>query len=190
MIGTSIRDTSISGDSNKIVQGDDNSQTIINGVRNTKLSILFQKLKGKFERDETIEAICDNLRRYTGERDKIGLEQKLKDANMEYLYEDAAWLKQEYTKKLTKYQFFEPAQEIYAFILGIICEKFRNIIYPLVRDGASNEEVNKVLSDRIINPIVVLIQQEGCDDIMGLSSTDIEGMVFFLTGNCHIRWKL
>jgi len=186
-----VQDTSITGDGNKIVQGDDNSRTTIQYGKDTKLSSLFQKLKSKFECGEVVDDICDNLKRFTGERDKIGLEQKLKDADKEYyLYDDAVWLKQEYAKKLTRYQFFEPAQEIYAFILGIICERFRNIIYPLFRDGASVGDINKSLSNDIIKPIVDLIQEEGCDDIMGLTPTDIEGMVFYLTGNCHIRWKL
>jgi hypothetical protein len=35
-----------------------------------------------------------------------------------------------------------------------------------------------------------LIESEGCNDIMGLSSTEIEGMFHYLTGNCHINWKL
>ncbi len=190
MMRTSIHDTSIAGRGNKIVGGDDNSCTIIQREKHTKLSSLFQKLKSHFECGEKVDDICDNLRRFTGERDKIGLEQKLIEADKQYLYDDAAWLKQEYAKKLTKYQFFEPAQEIYAFILSIICERFRNIIYPLLREGVPEEVLQKNLSDDIIKPIVDLIQEEGCDDIMGLTSTDIEGMVFYLTGNCHIRWKL
>ena len=51
-------------------------------------------------------------------------------------------------------------------------------------------EFFQTISDNIVNPIMNLIQQEGCDDIMGLTSTEIEGMFHYLTGNCHINWTL
>lgn len=91
---------------------------------------------------------------------------------------------------MTLYQFYEPAQEIYSYLLGIICEKFRNIIYPLIRDNVSEKEVSETLSKEIIDPIVKLIREEGYNDIMGLSSTEIEGMIYYLTGICHLKWRL
>ncbi|WP_196888231.1 ABC-three component system protein [Aureivirga sp. CE67] len=180
----------ISGNKSKIVAGDDNSQNNFFVSKKGKLSLLFESLKEKFEEDDKITRISDDLQRYKDGRDRISIEQKLKDANREHLTEDFLWLKDQYFRKLTKYQFFEPAQEIHAFILGIVYERFRNIIYPLIRQNESEKVILSAMSEKITAPIVNLIQEEGCDDIMGLSSTEIEGMIHFLTGQCHIKWKL
>lgn len=178
------------GDNSKFVGGDDNSQNHYYPIKQTKLSILFDKLREQFENGVEIKSVSDDFQRYTAPRDIIGLEEKLKAGNRFHLYEDASWLKQEFVKKMTLYQFYEPAQEIYSYLLGIICEKFRNIIYPLIRDNVSEKEISETLSKEIIDPIVKLIREEGCNDIMGLSSTEIEGMIYYLTGICHLKWRL
>jgi hypothetical protein len=159
-----------------------------NFSKKTKLSSLFERLKEEFHIDKRMDGVGENLKRFSEQRDTIGLEQKLIDGQWEYMLEDAAWYKQEYFKKLTRYQFFEPAQEIHAFLLGVVLEKFKSMIYPLIRSEKSHEEISKAISVDIVDPIVKTIQEEGCDDIMGLSAVDIQGMVFFLTGQCHIKW--
>lgn len=164
------------------------NKTINHFGKKTKLSSLFDRLRAHCEENKTISEISDNLKRYSEPRDTIGLEQKLIDGGKVEILEDATWLKQEYYKKLTKFQFFEPAQEIHAFLLSIVLEKFRNIIYPMLKAGNTDQEISKAISEIIINPLVQIIQEEGCNDVMGLSSTDIEGMIFFLTGQCLIKW--
>ena len=178
----------ISGHNSKVVGGDDHSTVHHNYQKTSKLSKLFDRLNDEYNSEKQIDRINEDLQRYLDRRDTIGLEQKLIDANKEHLYEDAIWLKDQYARKLTKFQFFEPAQDIHAFLLSIVLEKFRNLIYPLIRDNKSDTELFKVISSDIINPLVSILQEEGCNDIMGLSSTDIEGMVYFLTGRCHIKW--
>jgi hypothetical protein len=180
----------IDGNNNKIIGGNDNSTTNIIKTSNSKLASLFEKLKEKFENDDRITETSNNLKRYTNRRDTIGLEQKLKDADKSYLYLDFSWCKQEFHKKLLLYQNYEPAQEIFAFILAIVLEKSRNVINPMIRDNKPESEILGKISSEITNPIMDLIESEGCFDIMGLSSTEIEGMFHYLTGNCHINWKL
>jgi hypothetical protein len=180
----------IDGNNNKIIGGNDNSTTNIIKTSNSKLASLFEKLKEKFENDDRITETSNNLKRYTNRRDTIGLEQKLKDADKSYLYLDFSWCKQEFHKKLLLYQNYEPAQEIFAFILAIVLEKSRNVINPMIRDNKPESEILGKISSEITNPIMALIESEGCFDIMGLSSTEIEGMFHYLTGNCHINWKL
>jgi hypothetical protein len=193
MFGTNQEGIEIDGDGNKVVAGDDNSSTTKhyhNYSKQTKLSHLFDRLNQEYNADNKIDEINEDLQRYMLERDAIGLEQKLKDGHIEHLYDDAAWLKEEYSKKLTKYVFFEPAQHIHAYLLAIVIEKFRNLIYPLLREGKSETEIMRAVSENINTPLLNIIKEEGCNDIMGLSATDIDGMVFFLTGRCHIKWNL
>lgn len=190
----SLKNIEIRGDG-KAIGGDDNSVVVSTDIHNypstkTKLSILFDALKEKFESDEQTDCISDELKFYQTERDTIGLEQKLKDGELDYLFEDASLLKEAYTRKLYKYQLYEPAQEIHSFILGIICNKFRFLIYPLLKKETSQEDITKIISEKIVDPIMKIILEQGCSDIMGLTSKDIDGMIFFLTGRCHIKWKL
>ena len=187
---TNQENIEIEGDNNKVIAGDDHSTTNIIKSSNSKLASLFEKLKEKFENEDKITETSDNLKRYTNRRDTIGLEQKLKDADKSYLYIEFAWCKQEFHKKLLLYQNYEPAQEIFAFILAIVLEKSRNVINPMIREQQPESEILGKISSEITNPIMSLIESEGCNDIMGLSSTEIEGMFHYLTGNCHINWKL
>lgn len=187
---TNQNNANISGSKNKIIGGNDNSQTNNYLGSNGKLSSLFEKLKGSVDNSEEIEKISDNLKRYTTRRDTIGLEQKLINADKSYLYEDFAWLKQEFHKKLVYYQNYEPAQEIFAFILAIVLEKYINLIKPMLREGIPEREILATISIEVVKPILDLIESEGCDDIIGLSSTEIQGMFHYLTGNCHINWEV
>jgi len=192
MFGSSQKGIDIGGDNSKVVAGDDHSTTkhYHNYTKKTKLSNLFDRLDQEFNADNRIDEINDDLNRYLLERDAVGLEQKLVDGNIAHLYDDAMWLKEEYSKKLTKYVFFEPAQHIHAYLLAIVIEKFRNLIYPLIREGKSEAEIMKAVSEKINTPLLNIIREEGCNDIMGLNATDIDGMVFFLTGRCHIKWNI
>ncbi|QSB28512.1 ABC-three component system protein [Flavobacterium sp. CLA17] len=187
------KDINVNGTNNKIVNGDDSSVNNYFNGQSGKLGSLFLKLKSAFNNENSSEdlfMISENLKKYTDIRDTLGLEEKLRLANKEHLYDDFAWCKQEFNKKLIYYQNYEPAQEIFAFILAIVLERYRNLIKPMIREGSSEREILKTISDSIVNPIVFLIQQEGCDDIMGLTSTEIEGMFHYLTGNCHINWAI
>lgn len=161
---------------------------VVNEARKTRLAVLFEKLNREFNADKKVDRIIHDLERYISERDTIGLEQKLINAELGHLFDRASWLKQEYNKKLTRFQFFEPAQEIHALILGIILEKFHNLIYPLIRENCTEGEILSAVSDKIINPILNMIERDGCQDVMGITSTEIHGMIYFLTGICHIKW--
>lgn len=178
------------GTGNKVTLGDDNSTSYFNNSPKGKLAGLFEKLKEKFENGDTIGQISEDLTKYTDIRDTLGLEAKLQAAHKEHLYEDFAWCKQEFHKKLVKYQNYEPAQEIFAFILALVLERYRNLIKPMIRDGVSETEILSKISNDIVSPIMTLIQEEGCNDIMGLTATEIDGMFHYLTGNCHIKWTI
>lgn len=180
----------IKGSENLIIGGNLTQNHNYNSSRNGKLSTLFEKLKECFDNNDSITEISDDLKRYTTRRDTLGLEKKLELAGKGYLYQDFAWFKQEFHKKLVYYQNYEPAQEIFAFILAIVLERYINVIKPMIRDDKNETIIMKTISDDIVQPILSLIEAEGCNDIIGLSSTEIQGMFHYLTGNCHIDWKI
>lgn len=169
-----------------VVAGDKNVNH--NYGKKTRLATLFERLRQEFDQQKRITQISDDLKRYADARDTVGLEQKLADAGKKHLLENAAWLKQEYFKKLTKFQFFEPAQEIHAFLLGLVLSKFTNIVTPMIQNGSTDHAISKAISIEIVDPVIKIVQEEGCEDIMGLSPIDVDGMIYFLTGQCHIKW--
>lgn len=185
--GSNFKNVNAGGD---IVQG--NKETVENHYHHknkTRLGQLFEKLNSEFENNDHITDLIDDLNRYTIQRDVIGLEQKLTEANRTHLIDDALWLKEEYYKKLTKYQLYQSAQKIQAHLLASVLERFRNKIKPLIISESSDAIVSKAISDEIINPLIHLLEAEGLDDnILGFSATDIEGMIYYLTGRCHITW--
>lgn len=187
----SQKDIDITGNQNKVVKGDliENNYFQNGG----KLASLFTSLKTQFENSENkdeIRDISDSLSRYLNPKDALGLEKKLEIQGKKHFEEDFSELKLLFAKKLQLYRNYEPAQEIFTFLLAIILEKYRNLIKPLIREDASEREILQNISEKIIGPINDLIQKEGCDDIMGLNSEIVEGMYHYLTGNCHINWVL
>lgn len=157
-------------------------------VNKTRLTILYETLNEEFNSDHRIDDILDELQSYTNNRDVIGLEQKLKDGEKEHLYESVSWYKQEYGKKLEKFQYYPSAQRIHSLILAIVLEKFHAHISPLIRAKDDEAVILEKISELVVTPIYSKIESEGCQDIMGLTIADINGMVYFLTGKCHIKW--
>lgn len=155
----------------------------------SRLTKLFEKLNQEFNADNQITDILDELESFTTDRDVIGLEQKLIDGGKEHLFEDVSWFKQEYVKKLEKFQYYPSAQKIHALVLAAVLDKFWNCVRPLIRSKANEDDIFQAIDKYVIDPIFDLIESSGAEDIMGLSRMDINGMIFYLTGKCHIKWK-
>jgi len=151
-------------------QGD---MTINHIPTTTRLSKLFETLKKEYQNNSTIAEIYDDLNSYKTDTDVIGLEEKLKNGGRSHLFETMSWAKQEYRKKLERFEYFPAAQKIHALILASILEKFTAYVSPLIRANANDQEILKTISEEVVSPILKLIESEGCEDVMGLSATDI-----------------
>ena len=155
----------------------------------TRLGVLFEKLSEEFNSENQIDDIIDSLQSFTDNRDVIGLEQKLLDGGKEHLYESVSWFKQEYYKKLEKFQYYPSAQKIHSLVLAIVLDKFHAYVSPLIRSGENESVILESISKNVVNPVYELIETEGCQDVMGLTMSDVNGMVYYLTGQCHINWS-
>lgn len=115
----------------------------------------------------------------------IGLEAKLKAADKtDELIEMARELKERYAKKLTKYQLFESAQRINVYLLGFARTQFVTNVYPAIKNKSSEEKVNLLMQQYVINPMQELLK----GDTYGFTPDDIHGILYYLTGNCYIKW--
>ncbi|OAV70960.1 hypothetical protein Barb4_00989 [Bacteroidales bacterium Barb4] len=180
----SITDTNIGGN---VIGRDDNSTNInIIYERSMYLQTLYEKFqKEKLDNKEDFQSFED-FDYIKSNKDVIGLEQKLKDGHRDVLIEYAKEVKERFHKKLLKTsQYSLAAQEINVYILFKIRACFMGEIYELICNDTSIQQINLLITERIIKPIMTELGL----NIFQYTDDDIRGMIYFLTGNCHIKWS-
>lgn len=154
------------------------------------LARLFRRLKEEVAGDQPLTEYIRELEIFTRHVEKekiIGLEGKLKAAAREDQLDMAMAMKEMVFSQLRD-NFFSPTfQQIYATFLGKVFEEFETWVKPTIMAGKSRQEIDEIVNLKIIHPIMGEI--ESCGDYGGVTPQTIRGMVYFLTGNCHIRWQ-
>lgn len=172
-------------------------QTNIGKVENmnltpkTRWQKRFEELKRQVENDDRYATFIDDFKEYNTIKDGIGLEQKLIDGNFtEYQINKALSLKEKYAKRVVMGEMFLAQQRIDVAIFSIIDTNFDTYVFPLIMKNHPNDEVLIVLKEKVIQPILDILDREGYeDDYLNYNANDILGMVYFLTGKCHLNWK-
>lgn len=186
MNGVQLSDTSIGGN---FTGRDDNSLNI-----NTyhEPSAYLQDLYDKFQKEkgenQELRELCEELDYFNSivDEDIIGLEEKLKNGGRERLIHYAKEVKERYHKKLIKTsQYSLVAQDINVYLLSKVRRGFVLEIYTLICNNEPEEKINYLITERIINPIKVDLGI----NLFRYNEDDIMGMIFFLTGNCHLKWN-
>lgn len=147
---------------------------------------LLEKLQQQYDGDEKTQSVIDELARYHSRRasDGIsGLENKLKAANKSDSYDDAIEKKEMFAKLLQKWSLYSSAQLIFAHILAKTEIEFTQIIYPQIAQK-SEAEINALVIERIINPIVY----ECGDELLAVNHNLVQGMIYWLAEQCFIKW--
>jgi len=182
-----LESTSIARD---YIGRDDNSTNIINSVisNSTYLNNLYERFeKEKIENPEFKE-LCEELDYFNSiiDGDVIGLEEKLQQGGREKILFYALDVKDRFHRKLMKTsQYSMIAQDINVYILSKVRSSFMREIYSLILNNASDEKINLMITERIIKPV----QADLGINLFGYNEDDIMGMIFFLTGNCHLKWN-
>ncbi len=166
---------------------------IINSPKQVKISQirrLFRDLSEEYDNKDKIEEICFELTEYKIEKDVVGLPAKLNDAGCtENFIEDAEIVKQKFAKKLYHYQEYQSAQRIFVLLLAQVSELFRAKIVPLLHDGKNVIELQDDIYNEIISPVYELLSREASEDnVLYVNQAEIKGMIYYLTGRCHIKW--
>jgi hypothetical protein len=154
----------------------------------------YLKLVDEFEREIASEMspykeLIAKIKHYTSNIDGekiIGLEQKLTNAGFEGDFTWARDMKELYFKKITENNLSKATQKIHAFLLARICVLFNLHIKGAINDGVSKDIVKDLLIQKVINPVQDMV---GENNVLDLLDDDLMGMMYFLTGNCHINWK-
>lgn len=119
------------------------------------------------------------------ERDIIGLEQKLTDGGRANSVLAATELKDKFSKRLARYEFSSHMSALHLNLLTKIEEKFNSHIYPLIQSGHSIDVIDQLISEVIIQPLA----EEVAPADASLTAKHVRGMMYLLTGNCHLKWK-
>lgn len=173
----------------KFTGRDDNSVSITTSYeRSTYLNDLFEKFEKEKRADPQLQAICEELDYFNSPVDGevIGLEEKLVAAGKQVaIVKYAKYAKEKFHKKLMlTSQYSLAAQDINVYILSKIHRSFLMEIYSLICDGEPELKIQSLITERIINPV----KTELGSNLFKYDEDDIMGMIFFLTGNCHIKW--
>lgn len=149
---------------------------------------LIAQFKEEFKNDQQVAELIERLEHYSSnvdaQTDVIGLDNKLAVGGYSAYIDYAKSMKEAFAKKLMKYQFYESAQQIYVYVLAEIYTKFHLKVYPSIVGGESSVVVLEAVSDSVVDP---LIERLG-ENVLNLYADEINGALYFLTGNCHIKW--
>jgi len=157
----------------------------------TRFSKRFEKLNKEVTSDERYDGIMESLKYYLTKLDGIDMPTKLIDGGFkESEIIEATRKKERYAKKLELNKFFESAQWIDSQLFGKIKMNFEAFILPLINKGTSKDEILKEVVLKVVQPILNLINIEGeNDEVLNYNADDIFGMIYYLTGQCHLNWK-
>ncbi|MCR4469740.1 ABC-three component system protein [Burkholderia sp. SCN-KJ] len=169
----------------------DNSTTSIVNVTTSvaaslELAQLYAKLKADGIGDPSGGAFSAKLEHYMSavtEGDVRGLAEKLRESGRDDLLLLAMDLKQRAAKSIMKHQTSRTAQRIFTIILTELHSKFTLLVTPVIQQGS-----DRVAVDQCINAIVQTIQNMLGENVLEIDAMDLQGLLYFLAGNCHIRW--
>ncbi len=154
----------------------------------TAITRALAKLHELCEDDEDFQYFVERLNFFTSDKSHsslIGLEQKLVNGGRADLLEVAIERKDSFAKRLMKSQLNRRRQWIFLYILQKISFAFEDLVRPLIKQGAPPEAIDSV----IMNGIIDSIYREVMGEDITIDQYTISGMLYFLTGKCHLVWE-
>lgn len=151
-----------------------------------ELAILYEKLKRDGVGDPSGGSFCAQLEHYLSvgtNGDVRGLKAKLEDSGRSDLLQFAMELKERATKSVMRYQTSRTAQRIYTILLDELHTGFVLTVTPAIQAGAGRDEVDQ--------RIEIVLQRTRAilgENLLELTIKDLLSLLYFLGGNCHIRW--
>lgn len=115
----------------------------------------------------------------------IGLEQKLSDGGFDDIYERAQETKEKFWKQLRQNQFSLSYQKIIYAAIDESLSRFTYKIRPMILEEKPKSEILSSIADEIFESLY--------KDVADIVEIDIdkscfEGLIYFLTGNCYLKW--
>jgi len=154
--------------------------------RLSQLDCLSNLFKTELSNKETTSKIIDELNHYSNAKSDIRtLKVKLNEAGFSYMVDEAEELKENISKFIVKNQHYKSAQKIITFILSDIESTFKSKIKPHLYQCQNEDHLQLLINDMLFS----VIQDKLGENVLEIYNRQISGMVYFLTGNCHLEWK-
>ena len=133
----------------------------------------------------------ESLKYYLTRLDGIDATTKLEDGGFkEAEVIEAIKKKEKFAKRLELNKFYESAQWIDSQLFAKIKMNFETYVLPLIYDNSSKHEIMREVVSKVVEPVLDLINLEGeNDEVLNYNADDIFGMIYYLTGQCHLNWK-
>ncbi|AVO45943.1 hypothetical protein C6569_13165 [Phreatobacter cathodiphilus] len=150
---------------------------------------LYRKLRDEAAHDQELTDYIDQLQIFTRSVEHetiVGLDGKFTAANRQDQLDMAKVMKEMVYAELRKNMFSKTFQTIYATLMGKIYEEFETWVKPAVAKGASREDIDLLVNVHVVKPVVS--ELEMCSEYDGAATSTVRGMIYFLTGNCHLIW--
>ena len=159
--------------------------------KKSRFSQRFEKLNSEVAQNEKYDEIFDELKKKSTKLDGVDMPTKLRDGGFHFREIMTATRKKEkYAKQAERFKFFESAQWIDCQLFAKILDEYNVHVMPLIIQGANQHQIMTVVSEKVVNPVLELINVEGeKDEVLNYDAEDIYGMIYYLTGQCHINWK-
>ena len=144
-------------------------------------------IQSSIKENPELEEIIEELAEYTTDhpnREIIGVEKKLINGNRKDLLEDAVYLKNKFERLLAKKQMSLVEQRIYAHVLAVIDTSFKHKIRPLILEKKPTSEIDSAILSHIIEPVYKSVVEFNST----ITQSHVAGMLYFLTGKCHLVW--
>lgn len=159
----------------------------------SRLACWLRNLSVEFKNNIKLQKKLDDIKRYrTKLPHTIGLDAKLRDGHFSPAAIDKARRqKQYYAKKATKYQYCESAQRIDSYLFGKVCCRFDQYVLNLIEEQQPLSIIKTAVYEKVILPIMAELNEVGSADTeLCYNEDDIFGMLYYLTGKCHINWAI
>lgn len=176
----------------KFVGRDDNSTHLTFTTSDTTQTIAIMYLRileneDAFLDNETYQETKNSLFRYMTPKSKIkSLEEKLKESDREELIEDALELKEDTVKFITMYEASSASQYILVHILSTIASKHKAYVIPAIKTGKPRDAIDAIIDNMVIGSALKII--DGTNK--SITSERMYGLMYYLAGNCHIKWTI
>ncbi|WP_157781749.1 ABC-three component system protein [Rubrivivax gelatinosus] len=153
------------------------------------VALLYERLRleeaqsGAAMVDAFIEDLQHFLDRPASEVNRT-LADKLIASSREDLIPFAEAQKERAMKKIMRFQTSETAQQIFSCVLSDLRNRFLLHVSPLLAANASRAEVDAAMHDKVVAPVAQSMEPSP----LSLDPGAVMAMLFYLAGNCHIKW--
>lgn len=156
------------------------------GTAGTRMAQLIERYKAETEKDRNLREMVAKLREWheRPEGDVIGLEEKLLRGGRPDLVDFAVVAKEKFARVMMRHENSPAAQEIFAYVLAQVWVIFTDMVYPRLVAKDPPDVISRLLVENIYPRIDALLEENP----LGLDQAQIKGMIFWLTGNCHLKW--